>query len=309
MNRSKLLRRSLAGVIATLLLCDLLGLFSVLRRVTPVTVDTAVSRFRAAQYQAGSPAPGESASAAAGPVASVLASTQAPVPTGAAPASTVKATKAAATRTSTATPVATPTQAKPGVYVYATNGFETLAVLSARHDYPAQTTMTVTPNDCGRAIRWDGLDQRYDSWDTCAAGQGVRLRSFVSYHNFYGQAVRRDYTCTPSTYFRPDADQAGTKFLGECHSSDGDAILDGRIVGIETLTVAGQAVPVVHVRVDETLTGGTKGTRAADSWYAVADNLLVKRTSATDADTQTPFGYSHYHEVLSVTLADLHPRQ
>jgi hypothetical protein len=314
MTAPKPLRRGLAAVIAALFIADLLGLFSVLSRVSPVTVDTAVSRFRAIQRsgaQAVSPGAVLAPAAVPGPV---LAAAQ--VPVGAGRAHATANTRSNRTSASggrggdaPAASVASAAQAGPGVYVYATDGFETLAVANGRHVYPAQTTMTVTANDRGRSIRWDGLDQRYDSWDTCAVGQGVRLRSFISYHSFYGQAVRRDYACTPSTFFRPDTDQPGTRFVGQCHSADGDAALNGVIVAVENLTVGGKTVPTVHVRVDEALTGGTKGTRTADSWYAVADNLLVKRNSVTDADTQTPFGYSHYHEDPNLSLTNLQPRQ
>jgi hypothetical protein len=65
----------------------------------------------------------------------------------------------------------------------------------------------------------------------------------------------------------------------------------------------------VRVRLDEKLLGETHGTRTSDSWYAVTNGLLLKRTSLTDADTQSAFGATHYHEELSVTATTLTPRQ
>jgi hypothetical protein len=54
---------------------------------------------------------------------------------------------------------------EPGVYVYASRGFDSVdALTGARHDYPAQTTVTVTTEGCGVRVRWNTVRERWDEW-------------------------------------------------------------------------------------------------------------------------------------------------
>ena len=58
-----------------------------------------------------------------------------------------------------------------GLYLYATTGFETTdALAGSRHEYPAQTYMTIQPGGCGTQVRWQALDQRWDEYDFCPDG-------------------------------------------------------------------------------------------------------------------------------------------
>jgi hypothetical protein len=169
--------------------------------------------------------------------------------------------------------------------------------------------MTLTNSACGQDLRWDALDQRWDRWTTCADGRAIALRALTTYHQFFGQVDERTYRCSPSTQFRPADDRRGTTFGGRCAADGAEAVLAGVVVGVETVTIGGRPVPTLHVRVDERLTGATRGSRTSESWYALGSNLLVKRTSLTDADTKATFGSTHYREHLTLQLASTTPRR
>ena len=62
------------------------------------------------------------------------------------------------------------------MYVYDTAGFETTdALTGGRHDYPAQTTITVQDAGCGSVQRWQPLDQRWDETETCRVDAGYAM--------------------------------------------------------------------------------------------------------------------------------------
>jgi len=312
-------RRLLACAIGLLLAGNAVAFRAIANRVAPVSVATAVERFRAQHTDAGaSPAASVQTTGAAptgGPAAAGATEVTAPpaaarVATASSPAASARPAAAAKATAPASTAAAAPQLPSPGVYVYATQGWEKLDVLGgARHDYPAQTTTTFTATSCGRDVRWDGLEQRYDIWRTCSVGAAVSLTSFTTYHSFYNQAVTKQYTCDPGTTLRPVGTAPGTKGGGTCHDGDSAAIIDATVKGIEPLAVNGVAIQTVHVLLNEQLTGSTKGTHVTELWYSTANNLIVKRTSKTDADTQTPFGYSHYSEDLTTTLADVRPQR
>src|SRR5688572_23871693 len=66
-----------------------------------------------------------------------------------------------------------------GVYVYATDGYEETDALSGqRHDYPAQTTMTVSKQGCGYRWRWQPLKERWEESDGCRTSAGYVLERF-----------------------------------------------------------------------------------------------------------------------------------
>ena len=79
----------------------------------------------------------------------------------------------------------------PGVYQYATTGFDSVdALTGARHDYPNITTITVVPYGCGVRLRWDIAVERWDSWDWCLDGDALRQTGWVGYHEFFGTPGR-----------------------------------------------------------------------------------------------------------------------
>ncbi|HEY4331043.1 MAG TPA: hypothetical protein VGM78_00675, partial [Ilumatobacteraceae bacterium] len=126
-------------------------------KTTPLSVDQVTRRFE------------ESTSTTTSATTSPLATT---VPT-TVPASTAATTPAtvAGSTTTTITTMTTPPARLPalGVYVYTTTGRDSVDALTGdHHNYPAQTTITVTAFGCGVKQRWDVAKERWEEWQRCA---------------------------------------------------------------------------------------------------------------------------------------------
>lgn len=302
----------LGFAIAALLAANAWAFLELGRRTNPVTVGQALSRFRATEATAPARPP-------AAPVASTTPTTGPLAADPTAPAAAGTADPAAPEPEAAAGPqVAAPTagesSAEPlgaptpnGVYVYDTAGYESITALGgATHTYPAQSTMTVRSSACGSDVRWEPLEQRFDDWQLCRSGTGLALTSFTTHHEFFGQADERTFTCT-GLWFRPPSDVPGTTTQGTCTTKGSQVAATTTVRGVEDMVVGGQAVKAVRVRVDEQLTGSTAGTRTSESWYEQTTGLLLKRTSSTDADTDSTLGQTRFREDVTLTLTSLDP--
>jgi hypothetical protein len=218
------------------------------------------SAFPSATAAAAAPttAPGQVRSAAP----SARAASAAPAgPRGAAPAAAAPVARPA----SSAPAGAAPREVVPGVYRYATEGFEEVDALGgARHDYPATSTVTYSRSGCGTEVR--GTFQRRE---------------------FFGQSQSQTYAGDFGVLVLPRAPRAGQTWTATCTSEDSTARFAVRVVALEDLEVCGTAVPAVRVRLDAELSGSTRGMSDRELWLARADGLLLQATGTTDTDADT----------------------
>ena len=296
-------RRCLGLAVVVLLLGNGVAAYHALTAVEPVTVADAVDRYRAAVEHAPS-----RADVPVAPGATVLAASSTP----GAPTDPGRTATAGPAYTSTTGSPASPSVAggtvQPGVYVYDTQGFETVSLFGgARHDYPASTTMTVVAGGCGLEMRWDALEQRWDRWSLCGTGTQLDLAGFSIYHEFYGKQEQRDWSCPPGTPARPATIEAGWATTRTCTSGAARSVMSITVVGREDRSVGGVTVPTLHVRTSEEMTGGSRGIRVNDTWYRVDDGLVVARTALVDVETETAIGTTDYHEELALSLTSLEP--
>ncbi len=196
-----------------------------------------------------------------------------------------------------------------GVYRYTTRGSEVFdSLLDGRHDYSGTTTITVSRSDCGLSGRWDALDQRWTEWDDCITRQRARRRSLTQFHEFFGRSKRLHYRCSGRYLQRTTNMSTGRRWTDRCTSSDGSMVLRGRIVGPETLSVAGRPVDTVHVHIDGRLSGQARGTMTIDSWLLRSNGLLVQRTLRSDMRIGgTPLGDVSHRERYAIHLRSLKP--
>lgn len=296
--------RALGLGVVCLLAANAWAFTVVSNRVTPVSVDSAVERYRETTL-ASTTATGAGEAARTGEHATLAVPQPVSQPEGPGTGPIVRnATDAVAGL------VAAGSQAgpRPGVYVYATSGFEEVSVASTRHTYPAETTMTVTPGSCGAEVRWDVFEERWDRWTLCTPGAQIEVREFETYHEFFEQVERRTYACAPGTDFRPADAKVGTRTTGRCESHGAVVDMTATVTAIEDVVVGSTRVSAVRVRLDEMLSGDTRGTRSSDSWYAADSGLLIRRIAKTSVDTKAVFGDTHYSEELTLDLTDLEPR-
>lgn len=191
------------------------------------------------------------------------------------------------------------------VYVYATTGFESVdALLGSRHDYPAQTTITVGEGGCGLLLEWRPLRERTTTWDLCRDGDRVGLAGWRETHRFLGQTERTTYRCDAPIAWLAGNDDPAT---GICSTGDSKARLTvTRPEPGAVLRVGGTDVPVVHVHVQEELSGRSRGTSVLDLWLR-ADGLPVRVVMRNDSRSSSPIGDVRYAERAELRLVARDP--
>jgi hypothetical protein len=251
-----------------------------------VTVDSAVRRYRAAAAQPEATQP----DAGAAPVVPVDTA-----PAKQAPTRTQPAIGGAAERPGLPPP-------KNGVYTYDTSGFEqTDAVGGARHDYPAQTTITVRPEGCGWVEHWQPLDERWDDVDLCTKDDAWALVGVKTFHEFFHQTQEQDSTCDPGAIYLPQP----SSFT--CGGSFGAMKFTAQVIGREDVAVGANATSGLHVHYAVEFTGSNRGSGTYDEWTA-ANGALLQRIWDMHIVTDSPFGTVHYDEHYKITLTSMDPK-
>ena len=197
----------------------------------------------------------------------------------------------------------------PGVYVYATDGFErTDALGGTTHRYPATSTITATSDPCGVRLRWDVLDGRYSTWRLCIGRDGWEQRVRDERHTFFGIGDQTTYTCR-HTLFRPAHDEPGTTFPVSCTTGEATERGRGRVVARESCKAGGSALECAHVRTATMFGGGTTGSATFDFWLARDTGLPVAIRMVSRTTNGSLIGDVHYEEDVSLRLTSLTPRR
>jgi hypothetical protein len=209
---------------------------------------------------------------------------------------------AMATSSTAATAVKLPV---PGVYTYATTGRDSVDALNgAHHDYPATTTITVTPTACGVRQRWDVLKQRWEEWQRCGTIAGITEVGRTSHDEFFGQAQTDTWKCSGAP--RPVDAASGTAWVTSCVNGSSTDTYKGVVIGTERRTVGSKSVGTTHVRI--TIVNRTPSDRQViDTWYLTGSDLVVAQTASAATSNDTQLGIVHYNEAYSITLVSLTP--
>jgi hypothetical protein len=198
-----------------------------------------------------------------------------------------------------------------GVYRVTTAGTESVDILGgATHAYPAETTLTVTPDGCGTRLRWDLLKERYEEWLLCGSPEGVVLQpAFVFYHEFFGTGEKEDVRCDVPVLVVPADGEARPPVAMACAKRGETWRPVWEVLGTEQRPFEGEEIRVTHVRMTITDDDGYFEHAQLDWW--LADNglpidMAASRTSKAPTDI---VGDVVYSEQFSVTLASSTPMQ
>lgn len=195
-----------------------------------------------------------------------------------------------------------------GLYVYETTGFETASALGgSTHNYPAESFLSIRPDECGTTYRWQSLEERWDEITVCDDGS---IDRFTSYHEWFGVEDLSVYVCDETAHFLPVGDETSWSFscVNEGVTTQNWVF---EVVGLEIVDVGGEAVEVLHIVASETLTGDTIGGGVIHRWI-LPDRLLVVKESveiANTTDSHTPVGYVDYTEQYDLILTSLTPSE
>jgi len=200
----------------------------------------------------------------------------------------------------------------PGVYVYATGGFEVSHALGTRrHAYPPRTTMTVSTaaTACLR-IRWEVLATREDAILACRRPDGSwRLLDESESHEFAGHLDRRTYACTPGSTYLPARLATGATWTSTCAISDTTTTDSGVVLGARMLALDGMPVRAVLIRTTTRVSGVTVGAGTTFTWLEPHTKLIVRRTLANASATRTIIGSVPYVERATLMLESPRPRR
>lgn len=189
----------------------------------------------------------------------------------------------------------------PGVYVYETTGYETIDALSgARHDYPAETFLTISSGPCGPVSRWDALGERWISWAHCASFGAIT--GTLNFHEWFGIPDLEEETCSPPLPLVPAAE-----VVIACVTDDTTETYTVTSLGEVIMMVSGASVITEHVRVTSRLTGGSTGTSTAELWVLPGSVLVVSTTVERHTVTPSRVGDVHYDEEYTLRLMSMEP--
>jgi hypothetical protein len=189
-----------------------------------------------------------------------------------------------------------------GLYVYETSGFETTGALGgARHDYPAETFLTLQPGGCGTVVRWQSLEQRWTEWEIC---DDLTLAGWDSFHEWFGVANLDEWTCPEPVAV---TGEAGTVWEAACSMEGTTRRARYEALGREMLEIDGEMVETLHVRSTSTTTGETRGEATTDAWLLPGTPLVVQRVVEKSSLSASRIGDVEYREEYRVRLRSLVP--
>jgi hypothetical protein len=198
--------------------------------------------------------------------------------------------------------------ARDGVYVYVTQGSESVDALGGtKHRYPPRTSITSVGVRCGVRLRWEPLEERSATWTFCTTPRGVELLGFQVSHRFFAQGDTTTYECAGSVLL-PAREPAGATSPFHCRSSHGRETGDARVVGFQTVSVAAKPLSAVHVRTTANVSGGDHGTEITDWWFDVRNGLALRIDLESRTGRDLPIvGTVHYREDASLHLLSTRP--
>jgi hypothetical protein len=181
-----------------------------------------------------------------------------------------------------------PQPVRNDVYRYATRGFEEIDALGgARHDYPAETGISVKETGNGRCRRlvWRPLQDRVTSWTLC----GQRLTTIHEVHEFFGNRDERTYRCEPGSTLRRG---------WTCTYDQTTETATGGVIGRSRIA----DTPVEHVRLERRIEGGVQGSGVRELWLRRGDGFPVRLAGTTDDVSPSQIGDVRYRERYVLTL-------
>lgn len=192
---------------------------------------------------------------------------------------------------------------EPGVYRYRTTGFEQVDALSGgRHEYPAETFMTITLSECGPVVRWDALAERWIDWEHCGSNLAVTVSS--TYHEWFGIPDLEEEICVEP---RPIAGAAGDLTTTICSTPGTVETYETTIVGQEVLEVGGVPIETTHLRRTSSLTSRSTGTAVVEVWRVSGTALMVRMEVSRSSVTPSAIGDVTYVEEFTLNLIGLTP--
>ena len=222
---------------------------------------------------------------------------------------------------STSRPLSRSREPRPGVYLYAGIGGESLSFLSTRQaqgpDEPG--TVTLEPSGCWQ-FRIDFNSFHDQTWNRCSARGRLVETGGTTGQRFdfltFKTSEHSDVTCKPPIVLADVAAAPGRHWPVQCtgHSETTKTTFAQTgvsvFVGREVIEVGRKSVPALHTREDLRLSGGQTGEVRVDVWFATASGLPLKEAHLIRVASPAPAPLNHvtYTEIGNWQLTSTTPR-
>jgi len=260
-----------------------------------IAVEEIVDRFRASTVPNTSPPPSPSPSTSGRVVPVSVAPVTSSVPTTTQPAATAGVVEEVSL-------------VEPGVYVYRTSGSESVDAFSGvTHEYPAETTITVTAEGCGVLLRWDALEERHEEWRLCTTEAGIELQPrSLQYHEFFDQETPEHVVCDRPTLVVPVTDESTGPNALTCTIEDRPWLPRWEVLESDVREIDGVTVDVRHVRMTIDDDDEHFEHYVAD-WLLAPNGLPVELSVSKQSKSPTVVGDVTYHETVQLALVSTEP--
>ena len=196
----------------------------------------------------------------------------------------------------------------PGVYVYRTSGSESVdAFTGVTHEYPAETTITVTSEGCGVLLRWDALQERHEEWRLCTTEAGIELQPrSLQYHEFFDQETPEDVVCDMPTLVVPVTDEPIEPNALTCTIDDRPWLPTWEVLESDVREIDGATIDVRHVRMTIDDNDEHFEHYVAD-WMLAPNGLPVELSVSKQSKSPTVVGDVIYDETVQLELVSTEP--
>jgi len=190
---------------------------------------------------------------------------------------------------------------QPGVYRYSTTGEESIkSVVSASHNYPAESAITITRAGCGVRMEWAPLRERSEYLEVCRIDGRLVLVGYGGAHEFFGLRNEHFVKCPSQTWLIPTSDEVDdTKVVCE----GGDLVHDRTTISVNATEVLidGKRIDGFVVKTEFAATGTFNGATIRTMTFD-EDGMLLSWSDVVDGFSKTPIGDADYTEEFSLAL-------
>ncbi|HEY1826927.1 MAG TPA: hypothetical protein VGF87_02850 [Acidimicrobiales bacterium] len=195
----------------------------------------------------------------------------------------------------------------PGVFSYRTKGGEALSLPGANRNFPADTQVVVDPPAHGcSTMDWVPIAQHSELTTVCpVAHHSMAVTALVTHEQISDTDTTTTIDCPATAYLLPPIPLPGAHWSAVCHQSGSaeNVALTGQVLSDQPMTIAGQSVPAIHVRLDLAFNGIEQGTSPIDFWVSAAKGILLREQESA-LITQSGV---HYTETMDAVLSSLTP--
>lgn len=190
---------------------------------------------------------------------------------------------------------------RTGVYRYATVGGETIdSIISASHDYPAESVVTITRSGCGVRMEWAPLRERSEYLDICRVEDRLVLVGYGGAHEFFGLRNEHHVDCPGQTWIIPQGAEESARTV-RCEG--GDLTHERTTVSVEAsdVYIEDRRIDGFVVETEFVAAGSFNGTTIRTITFD-EDGMLLRWSDVVSGYSKTPIGDADYEEEFTLVL-------